>query len=134
MVFVKKFNVFSFEDRDLVAEIEEFLGIRIVYGTNIAEGGITTLATYPDGENLKISTTILENPEIPSHYHEETQHIYVCMAGSLDVLIDGKKYNIAKGHACYIPEKVEHTIETEYAVLQCLELPPDDNDFCVVGE
>lgn len=132
-----EFNVFSLGDESALRLVERALGSELFlgYSENNQEGLLNFPIIHNAGakNSAKMSYTELRRPNIPLHSHEKTQHVYACMGGEMTVeVVSGSNvhsYDVGALSGCYIPAKIPHTVDAEHAVLLCVEVPPDTDDF-----
>ena len=48
----------------------------------------------------------------PTHYHAESENIYIVIEGTVEVIIEGKKYLASAGDVAFIPPGLHHSAAT----------------------
>ncbi|MGE5307155.1 MAG: cupin domain-containing protein [Alphaproteobacteria bacterium] len=44
----------------------------------------------------------------PTHYHAKAENIYIVLEGTVEAIVEGKKYRISAGEVAFIPPGVHH--------------------------
>lgn len=61
--------------------------------------------------------------ELPAHVHEQTSSLLICVSGSGEVGIDGKRTRLRKGVCAFIPKGSEHFVKAgRTSSLTCLSI------------
>ena len=69
------------------------------------------------------------NAHLPSHHHESEQ-ILIVMDGAIDLVVEGKKYHIAKGDVIVLPSNIEHEGYVSDKGLSAIDIfSPPRHDF-----
>jgi mannose-6-phosphate isomerase-like protein (cupin superfamily) len=61
--------------------------------------------------------------ELPAHVHGETSSLLICVSGSGEIGIDGKRTRLRKGVCAFIPKGSEHFVKAgRNSALTCLSI------------
>jgi len=44
----------------------------------------------------------------PTHYHAQAENIYIVLEGTVEAIVEGKKYRLGPGEVAFIPPGVHH--------------------------
>ena len=72
----------------------------------------------------------------PYHYHERAENVYIVLEGSVEVVVEGKRYILGKDDVAFIPPGLKHSAgATGGAPARALEIyAPVGVDFNIVDD
>ena len=92
-----------------------------------------------DARNLDVHVNVIKvgSGPGPYHYHERCENIYIVLTGTIEAIVDGKRFILRTDDVALIPPGVPHSAgnvgDVEASVIE-IYAPPRGADFHVIAD
>lgn len=92
-----------------------------------------------DADNLDVHVNVLKvgSGLGPYHYHERSENIYIVLSGTIEAIVDGKRFILRKDDVALIPPGTPHSAgnvgEVEALAIE-IYAPPRGTDYHVLDD